>query len=116
MYKAIPMALLLALPGAGLQAMNNDKVTLCHNYGEITVAEAAVQAHLNHGDIIKEEGVPCPRRPGTDPEPENGETMSLVVMMRCEAQGEQFVVTSFSASSEFAIDAISTFTKRSLGR
>ena len=101
MYRSILMIILLALPSASLYAMGADKVTLCHNNNEISVGGPAVWAHIGHGDFIKEEGVPCSEGP-PDPEPEPEDTMSVVVMMRCEAQGDDFVVVSFSASEDFA--------------
>lgn len=105
MYKSIAAIIPLALFGTSLSALGDDdnsKETMCHNYGQISVSTSAVQAHLNHGDIIKEDGVPCPQRPGSGPAPAPGDTDSAVVMMRCEAQGDNVVVVSFSASFDYA--------------
>lgn len=97
MYKTIPFIMLLAISSVSLNAVSaNAQVTICHNYGEISVAEPAVAAHLNHGDIVKEDGVSCPTRPGS--EPELSDTMAAVVMMRCEAQGNDVIVVSLSTS------------------
>lgn len=88
MYKLISVGLVLAFSSMSHHAVSApaDKVTICHNYGEISVAAQAVQAHLNHGDIVKEEGVACPERPATEPEPEIGDTVATVVMMRCDGE------------------------------
>lgn len=109
MYKSILAIIPLALVGVSQSAVSDDdssKAKVCHNYHEISVASSAVQAHLNHGDIVKETDVPCPRRPGSEPGPEPGpepgDNMASVVMMRCEAQGDDVVVVSFSASFDFA--------------
>jgi len=103
MNKSMSSIIMLALSSASLYSMNAAaKETICHNYGQISVSDSAVQTHLNHGDIVKEDGVDCPRRPGSEPEAESGDTMAAVVMMRCEAQGDDVVVVSFSASFDFA--------------
>lgn len=102
----VTMTLLLAA-AFSLQANSMNKVTICHNYGEISVAEPAVPAHLAHGDIVKEEGIPCPERPASKPdedeEDEGSEpvdAVSVVVIMRCEAQDEGIAVVSISASAD----------------
>lgn len=99
MYKSISAISLLALSVVSQSAVSGEKVTMCHNYGEISVSSSAVQAHLNHGDIEKEEGVSCPQRPGgePEPEPETGDGMAVVVMVRCEGA----TLTSIDASFDY---------------
>ena len=104
MCKSISVTVFLVLSSLSLNAIGaTTKETICHNYGQISVAQPAVQAHLNHGDVLGS----CPPRPpstnppSTNPDPDP-ETTALVVMMRCEAQGDDVVVVSFSASFDFA--------------
>ena len=73
-----------------------ERVTICHkNVQTASIAAPALSAHLQHGDT---EG-PC----GEDSQP--AETMTGVVMMRCEAQqGDGVLVVSASSSPPPAID------------
>jgi hypothetical protein len=95
MYKSIIAIISLALFGVSQIAVGDN---ICHNYHEISVASSAVQAHLNHDDIVKETDVPCPQRPGSGPD--LGDGMAAVVMMRCDL-GSGLVV-SFRSSPSFA--------------
>ena len=98
MYKIISVIILLALCSVSLNAVSaNNNQVVCHKGKEISVAQPAVSAHLNHGDSL---GACVETLP--EPEPEPG-TMAAVVMMRCEAiVGNGVEVVSFSASFDFA--------------
>jgi hypothetical protein len=81
---------LFALSGFGRNVFAGEKVIICHKGAKTaTVAAPAVSAHQQHGDALGS----C----GSASEPE--ETMTAVVMMRCDAiPGGTVLVTSASIS------------------
>lgn len=87
---------LLALAGFSTGAYSEQpKVSICHNYQNITVAQPSVEWHLAHGDTLE----PCvvtPEEPGTGTETPP-ETAASVVMMRCD--GAAVVSLSGSANA-----------------
>ena len=103
MHKVISAIMLLALFSVSAFGASN-KQTLCHNGDEISVANPAVSAHLNHGDSVGECAWEYPQPgPGPEPEPEPG-TMIAVVMLRCEGvAGNGVVVVSVSSSVDGAV-------------
>jgi hypothetical protein len=96
MYKIILTIILLTLSSVSLNAVSaNIKQVVCHKGDEISVAQSAVSAHMNHGDTL---GACVETSPEPDPD-----TMAAVVMMRCEAiAGKGVEVVSVSASFDFA--------------
>ena len=107
MHKIIWAITLLALSSVSVSAFSaSNKQTLCHKGGEISVANPAVSAHLNHGDSVGECAWEYPQPgpgPGPKPEPEPG-TMIAVVMLRCEGvAGNGVVVVSVSSSVDGAV-------------
>jgi len=98
MYKIILTIILLALFSVSLTAVSaNTKQVVCHNGEEISVAQPAVSAHMNHGDTL---GACVETSPEPVPDPD---TMAAVVMMRCEAiAGNGVEVVSVSASFDYA--------------
>jgi len=93
MHKIIWAIILLALSSANAFSASN-KQTVCHKGDEISVANSAVSAHLNHGDSVGE----CTGE-GLQPE-----TLTAVVMLRCEGvAGNGVVVVSVSSSVEGAV-------------
>lgn len=54
------VAAMVVAVGWAFVETSNDKVTICHNQkNTLTVASAAVPAHLNHGDVMGA----CPASP-----------------------------------------------------
>jgi hypothetical protein len=96
MFKLISTIILLALCSVSLNAVSaNNSQVVCHNGTEISIAQPAVSAHINHGDTLGA----CVE---LLPEPEPG-TMAAVVMMRCEAiAGNGVKVVTLSTSFDFA--------------
>jgi len=94
MYKIILTIILLVLSSVSLNAVSaNNKQEVCHKGKEISVAQSAISAHMNHGDTL---GACIETLPDPD-------TMAAVVMMRCEAiAGNGVVVVSVSASFDYA--------------
>ena len=100
MYKLTSTIILLALSSVSLNAFSAaDKVEVCHKGQEINVASSSLSAHEAHGDWEGDcdEG---PTEPGPDPD-----SMTVVVMMRCEAiAGNGVVVVSASSSADLNDD------------
>ena len=96
MYRIISTIILLALCSVSLNAVSaNNNQVVCHKGKDISVAQSAVSAHMNHGDTL---GACVETLPGPEPD-----TMAAVVMMRCEAiVGNGVEVVSFTASFDFA--------------
>ncbi len=104
MRKFISSVLFLALTSVSFNALSdNHKQKVCHKGQTISVAKAAVQAHLNHGDTrgeCRNDRPPRPEPPG------KLDTVSAVVMMRCEAQlGNGVLVVSSSSSPDLGISS-----------
>ena len=91
MHKMMSVIVLLSLSSWSLNAFSA-KQDVCHKGKNISVAEAAVSAHLAHGDS---EGT-CSETPPM---------MAAVVMMRCEPiVGNGVEVVSASSSTDLADD------------
>ena len=109
MKKLISTTILAALSGISVNAFSaQDKVLICHNYHTISVARAAVESHLAHGDFSFEDeeskGRSCEKTTGA---PETGpEAYTYVLMMRCDSSE----VVSIEDSSDAGIDAVPTGT------
>jgi hypothetical protein len=77
MPKTLLSMLLLTFANLSMSTYADDhKQVVCHEGKEISVADAAVPAHLKHGDTVGE----C-EDDEVEPEPE---TRTTVVMLRCE--------------------------------
>jgi hypothetical protein len=88
---------LFALSGFGRSAFAADKVTICHKGKQTAAVPAqALGGHQQHGDTLGACGAATPER---------GDTISAVVMMRCDAiLGGTVLVTSASSSPEDIIE------------
>lgn len=77
MKKLISMVIMLAFYGASAQVLGDDhKTEICHKGKDVSVANAAVPAHMAHGDSVGE----CEEE---DDEPDTQKSKT-VVMLRCE--------------------------------
>ena len=94
MQKFTAALLLIAASGISQNALAAaEKVTICHKGVQTAaVAAPAVSAHLQHGDTLGACGTAS-------------DTMSAVVMMRCEPQDGAVVVVAASSSPSPAIES-----------
>ena len=105
----ITTTVLAALAGVSVNAYSaQDKVLICHNYQTISVARAAKDAHLNHGDFAFEDEESKDRacEKASDGSETGTEGYTYVVTMRCE----DTKVISLDDSSDAGIDAVPTGT------
>jgi len=89
--RLIITAIVFAILSGPVFAGNNGKITICHNGETITISNSALSTHVNnHGDYVGECDVEVPA------------PINLVLMIRCNNDGGQILVSGVSFSGATA--------------
>ncbi|MEE4146355.1 MAG: hypothetical protein V2I26_16240 [Halieaceae bacterium] len=95
MKKLVVGLALLALSGLSVNAFSDDddregKTSICHKGRTVTISQSGVPGHLAHGDSMGS----CEER------------RAAVVMMQCQAEGDDIKVVAVSSSETVAVEII----------